>query len=355
MLDMVFLGIPVWKYVLLVVILLAGIGVSFAFDWVLRYWILRMWKLHDRGRLRREGFRKQTIGLVLFSVTLVFVSSMTLPEKWQVFLQRVCVFGIGFEATMILSRVLEVLFREYWYKKAPDRDEKFHEGFVKSIWGIIQLILWVIALFIILDNIGVKINTILAGLGIGGIAVAFAAQSFLGDLFAFISIFLDKPFEVGDFLVIDADTKGTVEYIGLRSTRIRSLSGELLIVPNRELTSLRLHNYRHMERRRVVIRFGVVYETPFEKVKAIPGLVKKVIEDEPQATFDRCHFDTFGEYSLDFECVYYVESNDFVVHMDVKQSILHGIMKAFQENGIEFAYPTQLLYTHSVKKEEKKR
>ncbi|MCX7881806.1 MAG: mechanosensitive ion channel family protein [Brevinematales bacterium] len=350
MLEMTLLGIPVWKYSLLIFGLIGGIGLSFVFDWMLRYWVLRVWQLHDRGKLRREGFRKQSIGLVLFSVALVFISSLTMSERWQVFLQRVCVVGIGYELTVIVSRVLEVLFREYWYKKAPDRDEKFHEGFVKSIWGIIQLVLWVIAVFIILDNIGVKINTILAGLGIGGIAVAFAAQSFLGDLFAFISIFLDKPFEVGDFLVIDADTKGTVEYIGLRSTRLRSLSGELLIVPNRELTSLRLHNYRHMERRRVVIRFGVVYETSHEKLKTIPWLVKEIVEAQPQATFDRCHFDALGDYSLDFECVYYVESSDFLVHMDVKQTILYRMMEVFAEKGIEFAYPTHVVYTHSVKK-----
>ncbi|MFN4216987.1 MAG: mechanosensitive ion channel family protein [Brevinematales bacterium] len=354
MLSLEVLGVPLWKYFLMFVVLLLGIVLSFAFDWMLRFWILRLWKLHDRGKLRKQGFRKQTVWLVFFSVALVLVSSVHISSQWRILFQRLCIVGIGVEITIIVSRVLEVLFREYWYRKAPERDEKFHEGFIKSIWSVIQLLLWVIALFIILDNVGIKINAILAGLGIGGIAVAFAAQSILGDLFAFISIFLDKPFEVGDFLVIDADTKGTVEYIGLRSTRIRSLSGELLIVSNRELTALKLHNYRHMERRRVVIRFGVVYETPLEKLRKIPELVKKVIDEQPQATFDRCHWDAFGEYSLDFECVYFVESNDFLVHMDVKQAILLGIMRVFQENGVEFAYPTQLLYTHFVKKEENK-
>jgi len=355
MANLVIGGISLGRYALLVGGLLLGIGLSLAFDWVLRHWILRVWKLHDRGNLSRKGFRKQTLGLVFFIVGLIFSSSVEMSERWQALLQKICILGIGIEVTIILSRVFEVLFREYWYRKAPDRDEKFHEGFVRSIWGIIQLVLWIIALFIIMDNVGIKINTILAGLGIGGIAVAFAAQSFLGDLFAFISIFLDKPFEVGDFLVIDSDTKGTVEYIGLRSTRLRSLSGELLVVPNRELTALRLHNYRHMERRRVVIRFGVVYETPLEKLKKIPSLVRSCVESVPQVTFDRCHFDAFGEYSLDFECVYYVESSDFVVHMDVKQEILVRIFEVFSQEGIEFAYPTQFLYTQSVKKEENAR
>lgn len=343
-------GITLWEYLVFIGALGFGILLSLGFDWLLRHWILRVWKLHDRRQLMKRGFRGQTIGLVFFSVGLVFVTSLQLAENWKNIFQKLFILGIGYEVTVILTRVLEILFREYWYHKEPARDEKFHEGFVKSIWGVLRLLLWVVAFFIILDNMGVKINTVLAGLGIGGIAVAFAAQSFLGDLFAFISIFLDKPFEVGDFLVIDAETKGTVEYIGLRSTRIRSLSGEMLIVPNRELTSLRLHNYRHMERRRVVLRFGVLYETPLDKLKEIPTLVKEIIDNQPQATFDRCHFDGLGQYSLDFECVYYVESSDFVIHMDVKQSILHRIMEAFQQHGIEFAYPTQLLYTYKVEK-----
>jgi len=187
-------------------------------------------------------------------------------------------------------------------------------------------------------------------LGIGGIAVAFASQSILADLFAFISIFLDKPFEVGDFLVIDADTKGTVEYIGLRSTRIRSLSGEMLIVSNRDLTAVKLHNYRHMERRRVVLRFGVLYETKVEQLKRIPEMVRSLIERIPEATFDRCHLDQLGDYSLDFECVYYVESSDFLVHMDVKHRILIELIELFRQEGIEFAYPTQVLYTYQMKK-----
>ncbi len=348
--DILIFGVPLWRYLFLGGVFLLGLGLSLGFDWLLKVWVLRRWKLHDRGRLRREGFRKQTVGIVIFAVGLAFLSSVSLPERWLTFLQRVCVLGIGVEITIIVSRVFEVAFREYWYHKAPDRDEKFHDGFVKSVWGVLRLFLWIVAFFIILDNIGVKINTILAGLGIGGIAVAFAAQSVLGDLFAFISIFLDKPFEVGDFLVIDAENKGTVEYIGLRSTRIRSISGELLIVPNRELTSIRLHNYRHMERRRVVLKFGVVYETPLEKLKEIPLLIKEIIDVQPQATFDRCHFDNLGDYSLDFECVYYVESNEFMVHMDVKQAILQRMMEVFREKGIEFAYPTQVLYTYQAKK-----
>jgi small-conductance mechanosensitive channel len=194
-----------------------------------------------------------------------------------------------------------------------------------------------------LDNLGFEIATIVAGLGISGIAVALAAQAILGDLFSYFVIFFDKPFEIGDFIIFD-DKKGVIEKIGIKSTKIRSLSGEVVVVSNSNLTNARLHNYKKMERRRVAFTIGVTYQTKAEHLKYIPGKIQEVIEGLELTEFDRCHFNNYGNFSLDFETVYYVLSNDYKIYMDIQQEINLTLYENFAEKGIEFAYPTQTLY-----------
>ena len=209
-----------------------------------------------------------------------------------------------------------------------------------------RLILWVIVLLLVLDNLGVNITGLVAGLGIGGIAVALALQNILGDLFASLSIVLDKPFVIGDFVVVDT-LSGTVEHIGLKTTRIRSLSGEQLIFSNNDLLKSRIRNYKRMSERRIVFSFGVVYQTPLEKLKAVKEIVGDIIEKVENARFDRVHFKEYGDSALNFEVVYFVSTPDFNIYMDVQEVINLEIFRRFQEEGIEFAYPTSTVYVQN--------
>lgn len=195
----------------------------------------------------------------------------------------------------------------------------------------------------ILDNLGVNITGLVAGLGIGGIAVALAVQNILGDLLASLSIVLDKPFVIGDFIVVDS-LSGTIEHIGLKTTRIRSLSGEQLIFSNNDLLKTRIRNYKRMSERRIVFSFGIIYQTPTEKLKNVNKIVRDIIEKTENARFDRVHFKEYGDSSLNFEVVYFVIDPDYNIYMDVQESINLEIFRQFGEEGIEFAYPTQTLY-----------
>lgn len=206
----------------------------------------------------------------------------------------------------------------------------------------------IVTVFLIgLSNMGVDIGALIAGLGVGGIAVALAAQNVLGDLLASLSIVLDKPFVVGDFIVVGNDL-GTVETIGLKTTRVRSLSGEELVFSNKDLLESRIRNYKRMWQRRIQTSFGVTYSTPAEQLEMIPKWVKEFCEEEPKLKFDRCHFAKYAESSLNFELVFYVADPDFNVYMDVQQALFLKIFRKFNDEGIDFAFPTQTLYIEKV-------
>ncbi|MFO7686374.1 MAG: mechanosensitive ion channel family protein [Desulfobacterales bacterium] len=209
---------------------------------------------------------------------------------------------------------------------------------------IVKLVLAAIAAILILDNIpGVEITALVASLGITGIAVALAVQNILSDLFASLSIVLDKPFVIGDFIIVD-NYMGTVEHIGLKTTRVRSLSGEQLIFSNNDLLQSRVRNYKRMAERRVVFSIGVTYQTPLEKLKQIPATIRQIIESQETARFDRAHFQGYGDFALNFEVVYYMLDPDYNRYMDIQQAINMAIFRSFEEMGVDFAYPTQTLY-----------
>ncbi len=203
-----------------------------------------------------------------------------------------------------------------------------------------KIVLWVILSLIILDNLDVEISSLVTSLGIGGIAVALALQNILADLFASLSITLDKTFAIGDFVEVD-DFAGNVEDIGLKSTRIRSLSGEELIFSNMDLLNSRIRNYKRLEKRRISFSIGVTYGTPVEKLKIIPRMIEEIISPLENVQFDRAHFKNLNDYSLDFSVVYYVLVPDYASYLDIQQIINLEIYQRFELAGIEFAYPTQ--------------
>lgn len=203
--------------------------------------------------------------------------------------------------------------------------------------------IWFFVFVFILQVWGINVTALLTGLGIGGIAIALAVQNILSDLFASLSIIFDKPFLVGDYLAI-GDYGGTVEEIGLKTTLVRSISGEQIVFSNSDLLNSRIRNYGRMERRRADFKFGVVYETDPDLVAQIPGWVEEIIESKDLAQFDRCHFTTLGDWALEFETVYHMAVADYKAFADVRQQVNLALMRRLADADVQFAYPTQLLY-----------
>ena len=205
-----------------------------------------------------------------------------------------------------------------------------------------RLILWTLILLVALENLGVNITALVAGLGITGIAVALAVQNVLGDLLAALSIVLDRPFVIGDFISVEG-VEGTVERIGIKTTRVRSLSGEQVVLSNSELLKGRIRNFRRMDERRVQFLTGITYDTPPEKVARIPAMIREIIETQKMTRFDRAHFARFTDSTLQLESVYYVTSADYGLFMDIQQAINLALLRRFADEGIEFAFPTRML------------
>jgi small-conductance mechanosensitive channel len=231
-----------------------------------------------------------------------------------------------------------------WLERRRRRTATATDRAVAGSLGIVAFILrvaiWSLVLLVALDNLGIDVTALVAGLGIGGIAVALAAQNVLGDLFASLSIAFDKPFLVGDFLILD-DYLGSVEDIGVKSTRLRSLSGEQIILSNADLLKSRVRNYGRMFERRIVMVHRIAYGTPLEQLREIPGLIREAIQAHRDTRFDRAHFAKHGPDALEFESVYYVLTPDYNRYMDIQQTINLEIHRRFLELGIPFASATQ--------------
>jgi small-conductance mechanosensitive channel len=286
------------------------------------------------------GIRKSIVPLLYYGSLYIAIKTLTLSAYAEDVLSVITIIAVIFFAIRLLTSTLD--FSITTYSKQDDTSEQKSKQ-LKSLSALARFLVWGIGLIFLLDNLGVDISAVVAGLGIGGIAVALAAQAILGDLFSYFTIFFDKPFEIGDFVTVD-DKTGTIEHIGIKSTRIRALSGEQLVLSNTDLTSSRIHNFKKLQRRRITFQLGVIYQTPADKLKIIPEIVKQIIVDHSDAEFDRGHFKAFGDFSLNFEFVYYVLSSEYSIYMDIQQAINFKIFEKFEEEGIEFAYPTQTLF-----------
>lgn len=269
------------------------------------------------------------------SLILILPSSVSDSFKKGVFVI------VLFQFALIGSHTIKFLIERYRRRKLESNAAAVTT--LSSVGFVLKTLLWFILLLVALDTYGVNVTALVAGLGISGIAVALAVQNVLGDLFASFSIVFDKPFVIGDFIIV-GDFLGTVEYVGLKTTRIRSLSGEQLIFSNGDLLQSRIRNFKRMFERRVVFTIGVLYQTPYEHLIEIPNMIRSIIESQSQVRFDRAHFKEYGAYSLNFEIVYWIQNSDYNVYMDTQQSINFSIFKQFKEKEIEFAYPTQTLF-----------
>lgn len=275
--------------------------------------------------------------LALFIGSLVLVT----PAMTREIINTVVTIALLIQAGLWASAALQVGMEKYRQRQIEKDPASVTTLNVLNFIG--KIILWAIVLLLVLDNLGVNITALVAGLGVGGIAIALAVQTILGDLFASLSIVLDKPFMVGDFLIV-GDLLGSVEYVGLKTTRLRSLSGEQLVFSNSDLLNSRIRNYGRMYERRVPFNLGVTYQTQRENLKKIPEIIREAVEKQDKARFDRSHFKEYGNFALIFESVYYVLGPDYNEYMDIQQAINLHIHERFEQEGIEFAYPTQTVF-----------
>lgn len=314
-----------------------------------------------RNRLtsRLEAFSKRTenrlddaladiIGrtrfLPILVVSIYFGSQFVELGTVAVWIDRLTIIAVLFQIAFWVDALLGVFIERYTRIAVQEESSRVASRTALSFLG--KLVLWSLVFLVGLDNIGLDVTALVASLGVGGIAVALAAQNILSDLFSSLSIMFDKPFIVGDFIIVGSEL-GTVEKIGLKTTRVRSLHGEQLIFSNTDLLNSRIRNFKRMYERRIVFNLGVTYETPYEKLKEIPAMIRQTIEALQQVRFDRAHFKSYGDSYLDFEVVYWVLDSDFNKYMDVQQEINLELFRKFEEEGIEFAYPTRTIHVAS--------
>ncbi len=343
LLKVKFLENTLRQYFLFLIVILIGIFTLNIFkNFFLRR--LKAWAKINRTDLDEfliELFERIGLPLMYYGIFYFATNLLTFGALFE---KGIKVIGISFmtiQGIRLFNALLAYGIEKLWLvsKGVDNATQKS----LTTLLKIFQVIIWGAGIIFLFDNLGFKISTVLAGLGIGGAAVALAAQAILADLFSYFAIFFDKPFAVGDFVVI-GEFAGTVENIGIKTTRIRSLSGEQIVFSNTDLTSSRIRNYKRMQSRRVVFKIGVSYQTPIEQLKEIPLLIKRIIETMEGVSFERAHFASFGDYSLIFEVVYHVLSQDYNTYMDAQEKINLTIKEEFLKRKIEFAYPTQTIF-----------
>src|SRR6056297_3079725 len=343
-LQYILLNNSIYDYLLSIGIIILGLIIIRVLRYILSE---KITKLLKRISTRFSNFidksiEKRLIPLASIIIIYAALNRLTLSQSINKTINIVFIFSIVIYITLLIQDIIVYTMEKYWEKKQSNQAQD--TVFTVSVF-LVKLITWLIAVLFILDNLNIEIRGLITGLGIGGIAIAFAAQTILADIFSYFTIFLDRPFDIGDFIVI-GDYKGAVEHIGIKTTRVRSLSGEQLVFSNNDLTNSRINNYKRMKRRRVNFDFGVVYDTPLVKLKKIPQIVKKIITEIEKTDFDRAHFSSYGEYSLIFQVVYYVEDSDYKVYMDLQEVINLKLKERFLSEGIKFAYPTHSLHIY---------
>ncbi|MDE2997383.1 MAG: mechanosensitive ion channel family protein [Bacteroidota bacterium] len=284
-----------------------------------------------------HGMRTWFLVVIAFYLAVEFIASDAPALPW---LKRVIFLGFILQVGLWGNDLIRMVMG--WYVEAR-QNEASQVTAAKAMSLVARLVLWSLVLLSLLDNFGVDVTALVAGLGIGGIAIALAVQNVLVDLLAYVSIVADQPFVYGDFLVV-GEYSGTVEHIGIKTTRIRSLSGEQIVFSNNDLLGSRVRNFKRMNERRALFSVGVVYDTPHETLKELPSLFQQAVEAQENVRFDRAHLKAFGDFSINFEIVYYMLVPDYAVYMDTQQAINLAIHRAFTVKGIEFAFPTQTLH-----------
>ena len=331
-------------YLIAIGVFLASLVVLKIFKVVILH---RLTKIAKKTKMQLDDIAIDSISaigwpLYFFLSLYIAIQFVTLPNIIGRIISIIILIAVVYYGTKVIQQLVDFSFKKVVAKKEAG-EKKFDPAILNLSKKIIKGALWILAIVLILQNLGYNISTLVAGLGIGGLAVAFALQNILSDIFSSFSIYFDKPFEVGDFIIVGKDM-GTVTKIGIKSTRLQALQGEEIVISNKELTSIRVNNYKKMDKRRVAFSIGITYNTPTVKARKVPKIIKEVIDSVKKTEFDRAHFKNFADSSLVFEIVYYLKSSDYNEYMDVQQKINLGIKENFEKEGIEFAYPTQTIF-----------
>lgn len=284
------------------------------------------------------------VGALFYIAVALFVSvqSLALSPAVNIIIKAVFLIAVVSEVIKLADRVIHYFLVKNMSKhKSMSASEEAKISGVFSIF--IKFGLWAIGLLLILSNLGFDVTSLIAGLGIGGLAISLALQNVLADMFSSLSIAVDKPFQEGDFIVVGQD-KGKVKHVGIKTTRLEALEGEEIVISNTELTTARVQNYRKLKKRRVVFHIGVEYGTPLEKLKAIPKMITDIVNAENKSEADRVHFTEFGDSNLNYEIVYYVDSNDYMDFANAQENINFKIVEQFAQQGIEMAFPTRTVH-----------
>lgn len=288
-----------------------------------------------------KNIKKPIYFIVILIGSYYALSNFSFVDQYSTELAFIFTIAEILLVTFTITRVVNVIIA--WYAEKQAMKKRMSEHILFVFKKIINAFIFIIAFLIILAVLDINLTGIAVGMGVAGIAVAFALQNVLSDVFSAFSIYFDRPFEIGDFIIV-GEYAGTVTKIGMKSTRVKLLQGEELVLSNRELTSVSVRNFKKMKKRRIVFHFGVTYDTPLKKLKKIPEMVKKIIDGVELADVDRVHFREYGDFSLDFEVVYYMKIGDYVKYMDTQQEINFAIKDAFEKEGIEMAFPTQTIF-----------
>ncbi|MBG6071420.1 MULTISPECIES: mechanosensitive ion channel family protein [unclassified Polaromonas] len=323
---------------------------------LISYLLMRMALRFSVGRMRKiaahttnrvddtvvEVLSSTNRWLMLLAALLIGLGMLDMNDRWNSRVGQLWFVAVALQLGLWLTRAITIGLRRYQDRHTPSGMTQAGASATLMSWAL-RTVLWAVVLLAVLSNVGVNITAFVASLGVGGIAVALAVQNILGDLFASLSIAVDKPFEVGDFIGIDSFV-GTVQFIGLKTTRIRSLNGEQIIISNTDLLKQVVKNYKRMEERRIVFKFGVTYSTTPEQAEAIPELVKRLVEAIDTLRFDRAHLLGFGDSSLDYEVVYIVKEPSYNAYMDAQQTLNLQLMRELAALGVDFAFPTRTVY-----------
>ena len=293
----------------------------------------------EMNRLVQDLLKRTKAYLIFFLLLFLTSLLLTLPAKLHSFLRILAVASFIIQSAFWGMGLVDYLIQRR-IRLGPE-DDKEAATTMTAVNLVSKIAIWSIASLLILENVtGLEMNTLITTLGITGVAVALAVQKILGDLFSSVSIALDKPFAIGDAITV-GNFSGNVEYIGLKSTRLRSFSGEQVIFSNSDLLGSRIQNFKRLERRMVVFTLGVSYDTPNDKLASIPNTLKEIISAHENVTFSRAHLKALGDYALNFECAYFIDVPDFNYYMDTLHSVNLTIHKRFEEQGIDMPYPTQ--------------
>jgi len=326
-----------------VIIFMLSITVGWTIYLVFRRYFSR-WAKKTKTKIDDEILRNIKIPILLLATLLgafYALNSLSFLNPYSHILEVIFAVAQVLIVTFIITRVLNVLAK--WLTERARREKRVSEHILFVLKKIIQAAVYIFAFLALLVAFGIDLSGVIVGLGVGGIAIALALQNVLSDVFSAFSIYFDRPFEVGDFIVV-GEYAGTVTKIGIKSTRLQLLQGEELVISNRELTMTSLRNFKKLKKRRVVFKLSVAADTPVEKLEKIPSLVQRIIEDIELAEFDRAHFTEFGNFTLDFEVVYYMKTSDYNEYLDAQQKINLGIIEAFDKEGVIMPFPTQTIF-----------